>query len=229
MDKKIVTRADIEQVREIEGFPRGSNEAFMNISQAPSYTSFPNPFLGEFVSEHGTPYSGEIDDYHREPYAADVAEDKHDLIYNIHSYHTKVPPKAIKCFIEHYTNPGDIVLDSFCGTGMTGVAAKICDDHGVGKSQRHAILVDLSTIATFIAGNYNQSIQNDDILEIEEKLKRLKSVVGSLYVTNHVQDGKKVVGFEGIPITGDINYTVWSDVFVCPHCSTEPRILRCCG
>lgn len=221
MDKKIITQADIEQMREIDGFPRGNDESFMSISQAPSYTSFPNPFLGEFVSEHGTPYSSETDDYHREPYAADVAEDKHDLIYNIHSYHTKVPPKAIKCFIEHYTNPGDIVLDSFCGTGMTGVAAKICDDHGVGKSQRHAILIDLSTIAAFIAGNYNQSIQNDDILEIEEKLKRLKSVVGPLYITNHVQDGKKVVGFKNIPITGEINYTVWSDVFICPHCSTE--------
>ena len=26
----------------------------------------------------------------------------------------------------HYTNPGDIVFDGFCGTGMTGVAAQLC-------------------------------------------------------------------------------------------------------
>ena len=26
-------------------------------------------------------------------------------------------------YILHYTQPGDIVFDGFCGTGMTGVAA----------------------------------------------------------------------------------------------------------
>lgn len=29
-------------------------------------------------------------------------------------------------YILHYTNPGDVVLDGFCGTGMTGVAAQMC-------------------------------------------------------------------------------------------------------
>ena len=55
----------------------------------------------------------------------DVSEGKNDPIYNAHSYHTKVPYKAIIPFIEHYTEPGDIVFDGFCGTGMTGVAAQM--------------------------------------------------------------------------------------------------------
>jgi hypothetical protein len=29
-------------------------------------------------------------------------------------------------YILHYTKPGDIVFDGFCGTGMTGVAASMC-------------------------------------------------------------------------------------------------------
>jgi hypothetical protein len=56
----------------------------------------------------------------------DVSEGKNDPIYNAHSYHTKVPHKAIMRYILHYTNPGDIVFDGFCGTGMTGVAAQMC-------------------------------------------------------------------------------------------------------
>lgn len=216
-----VSIEDINSVREIEGFPKASDDACIQLSQAPGYTAFPNPYVEKFIQQHGSVYDEASDDYHREPYAADVAEDKHDLIYNIHSYHTKVPPKAIKCFIEHYTRPGDVILDSFCGTGMTGIAAKICDDNGIGNSQRYAILVDLSTIAAFIAGNYNKSLQNEDIIEIEKKLRRLGEILGPLYRTNHVQNGKKIEGFEGIPIEGDINYTVWSDVFICPHCSSE--------
>ncbi len=31
-------------------------------------------------------------------------------------------------YILHYTDPGDIVYDGFCGTGMTGVAAQLCGD-----------------------------------------------------------------------------------------------------
>jgi hypothetical protein len=66
--------------------------------------------------------------YHREPFAADVSEGKNDPIYNAHSYHTKVPHKAIMRYILHYTEPGDIVFDGFCGSGMTGVAAQLCGD-----------------------------------------------------------------------------------------------------
>lgn len=212
---------ELNNVRNIEGYPIGLDEDIIQLSDGRAYTSCPNPFMADFVREFGTPFDEETDRYQREPYAADVAEDKHDLIYNIHSYHTKVPPKAIKNFIEYYTEPGDIVLDSFCGTGMTGVAAKICDDAGAGRSQRHAILLDLSTIATFIAGNYNKPLDDTDVLEIEAKLDQLRKIVGEYYLTEHVQNGKVVTGINNQPIMGEINYTVWSDVFICPHCSEE--------
>ncbi len=38
----------------------------------------------------------------------------------------KYRTKAIMQYILHYTKPGDLVLDGFCGTGMTGVAAQMC-------------------------------------------------------------------------------------------------------
>ena len=54
-----------------------------------------------------------------------MSEGKGDPIYNAHSYHTKVPHWAIMRYIEHYTASGDVVLDGFCGMGMTGVTARI--------------------------------------------------------------------------------------------------------
>ena len=55
---------------------------------------------------------------------------KVELILNflLRGYHTKVPHRAIMRYILHYTEPGDIVFDGFCGTGMTGVAAQLCGD-----------------------------------------------------------------------------------------------------
>ena len=126
MERRELTKADLDKVRNIEGFPIGTDEDIIALSDAPYYTACPNPFIGEFIAEHGHPYDAETDDYHREPFAADVSEGKNDPIYMAHSYHTKVPYKAIMRYILHYTDPGDIVLDGFCGTGMTGVAAQMC-------------------------------------------------------------------------------------------------------
>jgi hypothetical protein len=149
MEKRKLTKADIDKVRNIEGFPIAKDEDIIALSDAPYYTACPDPFIEDFIRENGTPYDEATDDYHREPFATDVEEDKHDLIYNIHGYHTKVPPKVIMAYIEHYTKPGDVVLYGFCGSGMAGVAAQLC------KPQRKAIISDLSAYATFISANYN--------------------------------------------------------------------------
>lgn len=125
--------------RAIEGFPIAENEAILALSDPPYYTACPNPFLPEIIEkwqqereeQQGANDEGQMTndgDYHREPFAADVSEGKNDPIYNAHSYHTKVPHKAIMRYILHYTEPGDIVFDGFCGTGMTGVAAQLCGD-----------------------------------------------------------------------------------------------------
>jgi len=109
------------------GFPHGEIEDILNLSDPPYYTACPNPFIEDFIKHYGKPYDPNVP-YSKEPFAADVSEGKNDPIYNAHSYHTKVPHKAIMRYILHYTEPGDVVFDGFCGTGMTGVAAQLCGD-----------------------------------------------------------------------------------------------------
>lgn len=265
------------EFRKIEGFPIGSDEDILNLSDPPYYTACPNPWIADFIAEWEadkrrtedkglrtesntsslSPHSSKLSpdstqssslspqhsSYHREPFAADVSEGKNDPIYNAHSYHTNVPHKAIMRYILHYTQPGDIVFDGFCGTGMTGVAAQMCGDREAvislgyqvkpdgtilreetdedGKKVwrpfsklgvRRAILNDLSPAATFIAYNYNTPV---DVAAFEKEAKRILKEVeaecGWMYETLHM-DGKT---------KGKINYTVWSDVFVCPDCAGE--------
>ena len=115
------------EFRKIEGFPIGTDEDILELSDPPYYTACPNPFITDFIKHYGKPYDPSKL-YSREPFAADVSEGKNDPIYNVHSYHTKVPHKAIMRYILHYTEPGDLVFDGFSGTGMTGVAAQMCGD-----------------------------------------------------------------------------------------------------
>jgi hypothetical protein len=95
------------------------------MSDPPFYTACPNPFIPEFIKQYGKPYDAHVK-YSREPMAIDVSEGKTDPLYKAHSYHTKVPHLAIVPSILHYTEPGDIVLDGFAGSGMTGGAAQWC-------------------------------------------------------------------------------------------------------
>ena len=128
--------------RKIEGFPIGSDEDILILSDPPYYTACPNPFIENFIQCYGKPYDPQTDNYRREPFAADVSEGKNDPIYNAHSYHTKVPHKAIMRYILHYTEPGDIVFDGFGGTGMTGVAAQLCGDRTTVESLGYKVEKD---------------------------------------------------------------------------------------
>ncbi|MDR1769969.1 MAG: site-specific DNA-methyltransferase [Hungatella sp.] len=221
MEQRKLTKEDLDKVRSIEGFPAGTDEDIISLSRAPFYTACPNPFLKEFIDEYGTTYDEATDAYHRDPFSDDIEENKHDLIYNIHGYHTKVPPKAIQTYIRHYTKPGDIVFDGFSGSGMTGVAAQLCGDGYNCDGARNAIICDLSSYATFISSNYNTPNSGNIIAELEGIIDEIESKYGEYYQTIHTVDDKVQTGFGGAPIMGSINYVVWSNVYYCPHCGAE--------
>lgn len=231
-----LTKADLDKVRDIDGFPEGKDEDIIALSQAPDYTACPNPFLGKFLEENGKPYDEAADNYHREPFAVDVSEGKSDAVYNIHTYHTKVPPKAIARYIMHYTDPGDVVLDSFCGTGMTGVAGGIVADQDTafangfqtyGKGEkfgaRHLILNDLSPVATYIASVYNLKSFCAEEVEKEGKkiLEEFDQAFGDMYEIAHISGGLERPETAAAVTKGRINYIVWSDVVICPSCGKE--------
>ena len=218
MEPRELKKEDIDKVRNIEGFPNGSDEDIIALSDAPYYTACPNPFINEFVHKYGTPYDEATDEYSCEPFASDVSEGKSDPIYMAHSYHTKVPYRAIKRYIQHYTKPGDIVLDAYCGTGMTGVAAQSCkvsvdtmklfDTCESSDGARKVILNDLSPVATFIAYNCNREVDANELSkEIEAWLSETQKQVGWVYKTTHDACHE-----------GTISYSVWSQVVICPNC-----------
>ena len=196
---------NLDPLRHIEGFPIGKDEELHALSNPPYYTAYPNPHIADFIKQYGKPYDEATDDYHREPYVENEKFGRTDTVYNSHSYHTKVPPQAIKKYIEHYTQPGDIVVDFFSGTGMMGVAAQRC--------QRKAILFDLSPAATFIGANNVVAISKEVFLQKGlEILREVQLEFGYLYETEYGTDQK-----------GNIIYTIWTDIVKCPYCQKESK------
>jgi DNA modification methylase/DNA-directed RNA polymerase subunit RPC12/RpoP len=229
--------------RKTEGFPLGTDDAILTLSNPPFYTACPNPFIADFFRTNGKPYDANLP-YSKEPFAADVSEGKNDPIYNAHSYHTKVPHKAIMRYILHYSQPGDMVFDGFCGTGMTGIAAQLCGNRAEveslgyrvesdgtvleshqeeGKTSwkpfsklgaRRAILSDLSPIATNIARNYNLvSDVAEQVIDAFRIIENLLKEFSWVYETRD-KNGR----------SGQVKYTVWSDIYLCSECSHEINI-----
>ena len=82
------------EFRKTPGFPKGSDEDIIRMSDPPWYTACPNPFLSEFVGVYGKPYDPK-ERYERDPFAVDTSVGKTDALYKAHGYHTKVPHLAI--------------------------------------------------------------------------------------------------------------------------------------
>jgi DNA modification methylase len=214
-------RARLDGLRDVPGFPQGSDDAIIEMSAPPAHTACPNPYLREWVEEHRT-----TDDERPDPgpFASDTQAGKTSLVYKAHGYPTKVPPEAIMRLILHYTKPGDIVLDGFSGTGMTGVAAQMCGTAAaelrttieleMGKvdwGARRAVLQDLLPSATFIAAGLNVPV-NANAFDRESKrmLDRFDREYRWMYETV-LDDGR----------SARIDYTIWSEVMTCPHCGSR--------
>ena len=81
-------------------------------------------------------------------------------IYAMHKYWGKKPFNEISKFIEKYTMPGEVVLDSFCGSGVTLIEAL--------KANRKCIGVDLNPLAIKLA---KVSMTAVDIDEVNRQFK----------------------------------------------------------
>ena len=226
------------EFRKIEGFPIGSDEDILNLSDPPYYTTCPNPWIADFIAEWEAQKPDPTGPYHCEPFAADVSEGKNDPVYNAHTYHTKVPHKAIMRYILHYTRPGDIVFDGFCGTGMVGIAAQMCgskkeilalgyqikpdgailqeeiDDDG-GK-----VWVPFSCIGERIALLNDLSPAATFISSNYSDLFDLSSFAKEALRIIEIAEKELKWLYQGSK-NGNVLSAVWSDVFLCPNCSHE--------
>src|SRR5215211_7731845 len=131
----------------------------------------------------------------------EVSVKRSDPVYNAHAYLTKVPISAIEPFLEAFTSPGDMVLDMYGGSGMTGVAAAM---HG-----RRAEVRDISALGQHIGSNYMNLVDAVELRTQAHKAMTAAEVrLGDLYA----------VKCGGCARTATLSRTVWTFVYECKRC-----------
>jgi len=128
-------------------------------------------------------------------------------LYGVHAYHTKVPPEGVEPFVLEHSPAGGVVLDPFCGSGMTGVAAR--------RLGRRPILFDLSPAAVHITKGYLSQCETGKFRAATERIaSRCEDERALLYrCTCHRCGG-----------SANTAYVIWSDVRACPSCSANFRL-----
>ena len=104
-------------------------------------------------------------------------------VYGMHKYWGKKPFHLISAFIEKYSAPGDIVLDSFCGSGVTLIESL--------KLNRKPIGIDLNPLAVKLT---TASVTKIDLQLLQTEFAAIKQdlepLINSLYATTCETCGK---------------------------------------
>lgn len=140
------------------------------------------------------------------PFPEAIQVKRSDAVYMAHAYLTKVPVPGILPFVEAFTKPGDVVLDPFAGSGMTGVAALALG--------RRARLFDVSVLGRHIGRNYTTLVSAELLRKRgREVLDHALHRVGDVYAVSCQECGERA----------QLVKSVWSKVMKCGSCS-EPVV-----
>ena len=132
---------------------------------------------------------------------SEISVRRSDPVYMAHGYLTKVPVDAIIPFIEAFTEPGEVVLDPFAGSGMTGVAAMMAG--------RRAVLSDISRLGQHIGLNYVNLVDQGSLREVTATvLEEAALRVRELYTTPCSRCGR----------AAELVKATWSQDYACNEC-----------
>lgn len=155
-------------------------------------------------------------------YKKPIPSTRGGALYNAVSYPTKISPEVIAVFIATHTSPGDIVLDTFGGSGTTGLGVMLCDKpnkkaESIAKKlnvkpkwgARKAIIYELSSMGSFIG----RTLGNP---KIDPKVFMQKANLLIDSIENEYGDLYSVKDPDGN--TGTIRHVIWTDEVACSKC-----------
>lgn len=131
-------------------------------------------------------------------------------LYDMHSYWSKKPYTVTSEYIRHFTDENDIVLDPFCGCGVTNIEAL--------RLGRKTVAIDINPLAIFIARGMSKPIKLANMEKAFRTIRRkVRKKVNALYEIDCPKCRNKAIA----------KYFVWDNnepseaVYECPFCKAR--------
>jgi len=139
-----------------------------------------------------------------------VVAKPHTSVYKMHRYFARRPWSVFRALIEHYSNPGSVILDPFCGGGVTVVEGL--------RLGRKVIGVDINPMATFITRMEAIDVDIDELKDAFEQVEAAcRAKIEELYLTTCPKCGEKVPA----------DWFEWSKAYETPEHSIKAIISEC--
>lgn len=135
------------------------------------------------------------------PLISKTGNKKSSLFYNTHSYPTKVPVEDICEYVERHTKPGDVIMDPFCGSGMTALATKLMG--------RNGYFSDLGTLAMHLTFNH--------VRECDTKALKTSADL----ILNELRQNDNPYAFTYGKSNLELKTVIFSSVSECLRCNDE--------
>ncbi|WP_303859840.1 DNA methyltransferase [Alkalibaculum bacchi] len=139
------------------------------------------------------------------PISISVKAKSHTNQYKMHKYFARRPYNVFQNLIKHYTKENDLVLDVFCGGGVTVFESVAMNRRSIG--------VDLNPLATFISKMQLKKVN----------ISTLK-VLGNSFINNLEQELSRYYEYNYNCIDYKIEWIEWTYEVSCPLCSTTIRL-----
>jgi 16S rRNA G966 N2-methylase RsmD len=144
---------------------------------------------------------------HLKPIDHAVVAKPHTPVYKMHRYFARRPWSVFRELIEHYSNPGSIILDPFCGGGVTVVEGL--------RLGRKVIGVDINPLATFVT---RVEATDVDLNELQEAFEEVEAAcrkdIETLYLTTCPKCGERVPA----------DWFEWSNTVECKECGRRVEL-----
>lgn len=119
--------------------------------------------------------------------------------FGVHGYFTRQSWNVVAEYIQHFTKPGDLVLDPFGGSGVTAIEALMND--------RKAINIDLNPMAIFIVKSLTVPVKLSDLVASFNKVieeYKLYAPTSKEQIKKALEKYKYPKGFK-LPKGSDVN------------------------
>jgi adenine-specific DNA methylase len=131
----------------------------------------------------------------------------HTPIYKFHKYFARRPYNVFSHIIEFYTNEGDVILDSFCGGGVTVVEGT--------RLHRRVIGVDANPLAVFVTESQLTHVDQQHFKTISDDLIEKYTALLHEWFETTCRSCLK---------TAAVRWFENSYVVNCPHCEEETSL-----
>lgn len=164
------------------------------------------------------------DDVIKKLFEQPLPSSRNGAFFNTFSYPTKISPESIAVYIATMTQPNETVLDTFGGSGSTGIAALLCEHPTLQMKEiakkmgvnpiwgpRNAICYEIGTYGSFATSTISNRLKSSDFKKSATTFIKAQKKALSHYYTALDPNGKM----------GTIRHIIWSEILLCPNCSGE--------